>query len=91
MNDNVETMLERVRCVFDLAIEKKYPYVAVAIQIEDNPELEIIINKTESLPMKKKYYENTYKEDGTHNHVNSIKIVDVDYSDYVDEMKFFKE
>lgn len=61
--------------LFNDAIENEVAYVAVAIQIESNPSIEIIINSTKSLKEKLAYYKHSYNDDLTHKSPAPIKIV----------------
>ena len=87
---NVQIMNKVANC-FETAIEKKYDYVAVAIEIAGSNTPEIIINSTENLKDKMKYYADTYHSNGVHKFSSTVKIIDVDYADYVDELKFFPD
>ena len=77
--------------VFTKAIKESYPLVAVKIHMEGFPKDEIIINELENAEKKLEYYVNTYDDNLVHKHSSGIQIVDVDYADYVDELKWFRE
>ena len=85
-----QTMLKKLESVFQKAIIDDYALVGVEIQIAGNPDTEIIINKSRSFKSKLDYYLDKYAEDGCMKVNAAIRIIDVDYADYIDEMKWFK-
>lgn len=82
--------MKDLRDAMNLALIEEYPYVAVEIHIEGFPTNEIIVNRKENIAAKLKYYEDTYGDDLIHKYSPSISIVDFDYADYVDELKWFR-
>ena len=75
---------------FRKGMTESYTYFAVKIHMEGFPEDEIIINPLENAEKKLEYYLNAYDEDLVHLFAAGIQIVDVDYADYVDELKWFR-
>ena len=80
-----------LRDAFNIALMEEYPYIAVEIHIDGFAENEIIINKQGNVADKLKYYESAYGEDLIHKHSAGVSIVDFDYADFVDELKWFRE
>ena len=83
--------MQDLRDAFNLALLEDYPYIAVEIELPGLTETEIIINRKSSFEYKLKYYENAYDEDLNHKHAAGVRIVDFDYSDFVDYLKWFKK
>jgi hypothetical protein len=75
---------------FRYAISEKYKLFAVAVQLPGLSKPEIIINCLENAKEKLDYYKQMYSENLVHWASGTIKIVDWDYADYVDELKFFE-
>jgi hypothetical protein len=86
-----KTRLMELRDMMNLALMEDFPFVAVEIHIEGFPTNEIIINRRDNIPSKLKYYEDAYDDDLIHKYSPSISIVDFDYADFVDELKWFRE
>ena len=83
--------MQDLRDAFDVSLEEDYPYIAVEIEIPGFTETEIIINRKSNFKSKLQYYESAYDEELNHKHATGIKIVDFDFADFVDELKWFKE
>ena len=83
--------MQDLREAFELALKEDYPYIAVEIEMPGFTENEIIINRKGNFESKLKYYESAYDEELNHKHATGIKIVDYDFADFVDELKWFKE
>jgi len=83
--------MQDLRDAFNFALIQEFPFIAVEVQIDGFPANEIIINKKESIPSKLKYYETNYDDNLQHKHSPSVSIVDFDFADYVDELKWFRE
>lgn len=74
---------------FQAAKASRYKYVAVKVHMDGFPQDEIIINPIENFESKLEYYKKTYDENCVHKFSPNISIVDVDYEDVVDALKFF--
>ena len=83
--------MQDLRNAFNLALLEDYPYIAVEIQMPGFFENEIIIHKKGNFKSKLQYYEWFYDEDLNHKDAKEIRIVDFDYADYVDELKWFTD
>ena len=86
----VLTMKELEKAFAD-AKTGEFKYIAVQVHIDGFPEDEIIINKTANFDSKLKYYQASYDSNCEHMTGAPVSIVDVDYEDYVDALKFFVE
>lgn len=62
---------------FQIALERKFPYIAVKISMEGFKEPEVIINPYENFITKLDYYKNVYDEDLNHKFAKGIKITGV--------------
>jgi hypothetical protein len=89
INNSEKTMKELVVETFNKAINENYSIVGVALSKDDG--LEYVITRTSNLEKKLKYYVDNYIENGYNKFNSGEKIVDIDYADYVDELKWFRE
>ena len=83
--------MQDLRNAFNLALLEDYPYIAVEVSTPGIFENEIIINRKSNFETKLKYYEFYFDEDLNHKNDTGIRIVDFDYADYVDELKWFRD
>lgn len=84
--------MQDLRDAFNIALMEEYPYIGVEIHIEGFPNSDITIIKNENAAKHLQFFETWYDEEL--NHIESSCdsfIVDFDYADYVDELKWFKE
>jgi hypothetical protein len=88
MNDNVELdkdlALVRLDSIINKAIKDNYPMIGIEIKSYKDEEFDIIIVKPSKFQATLDRLTELVKED-------AIIVGNVDYADYVDEMKFFKE
>lgn len=79
---------EKVREVFQDAIDSNMYYVGVLIHMEGFKENELIINQSGNFENKLAYYEKTYDENCIHKFSPTISIVDAMSTDYIDDFEY---
>jgi hypothetical protein len=74
---------------FKQAIAEKYKWFAIKVYIPGFGAGELILNPLCNIEDKLEYYAKAYDENLVHRQSGVIKIIDWDYADFVDELKFF--
>lgn len=72
---------------FKSAMDSHYEFVAIQVEMEGYPELELIINRIGNAEDKLEYYRNAYNHDLTHKHAgDKIRIVGFTFADSIAEI-----
>ncbi|MED1906742.1 hypothetical protein P4V38_12445 [Cytobacillus firmus] len=83
------TMEHLISC-FNDAKEFEATYIAVVLSMEGYDAYEYIINPHPNFDTKLAYYQNTYDNDLKHKFAKGIRIVDVKYGDYFEDIEWSK-
>ena len=67
---------DKLVAVFEKAKKNGVGFIGVAVSIDDNPHLEIIINSIYNFELKLNYYNQTYDKNLNHKFAKGISIVD---------------
>ena len=83
--------MQDLRDAFNIALMEEYPYIAVEIHINGFEKSDILIASKENATKHLAFFEEWYDEELNHIDLNdNSTIVDFDYADFVDELKWFR-
>jgi hypothetical protein len=85
-----KTIKEEFIHFVEQAKAKKEKYVAIAIQMDNLPKHEIIINPIENIDGKLEYYKNTYDDNLKHKYAkDNVRIVAFTSGDWLDDIEMY--
>jgi hypothetical protein len=83
--------LKELEKAFQQAKEGKFKFIGVRYSVEGYDESEISITPLKNFDKKLEYYKQKFDENGFHNYEHGVRLIEVDFEDFVDALEMFVE